>query len=83
MKKIISALFLVAVFTACNESGVSVEGKIDSLDEKLDTLGQKIERKAEQVWDTTKERAGDLKDKVEQKWDSSRLNNNRKDSVNK
>ena len=83
MKKLISAIFLVGVLTACNENGVSVEGKIDSLDNKLDTLGQKIEQKAEQVWDSTKEKAGDLKDKAEQKWDSGRLNSNRKDSTNK
>lgn len=81
MKKVLSVFAIVALLTACNENGASVDGKLDSLENKLDTLGSKIENKAEQVWDTTKEKAGDLKDKVEQKLDSARVNRKDRDTI--
>ena len=80
MKAIIT-IFILAFFASCNESSVSVEGKADSLGKELDTLGTKIEKKAEQIWDSTKEKAGDLKDEVEQRWDSSKVINKNRDTV--
>ena len=75
MKKIFSAVAIVVFFIACNESNVNVEAEADSLNTKLENLGEKIENKAEQAWDTTKAKATDLKDKAEQEWDSLKANN--------
>ena len=58
-------------FAACNDEGVNVNVNADSLGNKLDTLGTKIEDKAEQVWDSTKSKAGQLKDDIEARFDSA------------
>ncbi len=83
MKKIISVLALAFLFTACNESGVNVNVDTDSLNTKLEKVGERIENKAEQAWDSTKEKAADLKDKAEQKWDSTKARNRDNDTTNK
>ena len=83
MKQFISAILIMSLITSCNETGVSVKGQADSLGKELDTLGSKIEKKAEQVWDSTKVKAGEIKDKVEEKWDSSKTRKNSRDTVNK
>jgi ElaB/YqjD/DUF883 family membrane-anchored ribosome-binding protein len=83
MKRIISVLVITAFFTACNESGVNVNVDTDSLNKKLENVGEKIEDKAGQVWDSTKEKAADLKDKAEQKLDSTRERNRDNDTTDK
>ena len=83
MRKMISPILVIIFFTSCNENGVSVKGQADSLGKELDTLGTKIEQKAEQVWDSTKVKAGEIKDKVEEKWDSSKASRNNRDTINK
>jgi hypothetical protein len=82
MKKVLSVFALTILLTACNEESAAINGKLDSLENELDTLGNKIENKAEQVWDSTKVKAGDLKDKAEQ-LDSVRVDRKDNDSINK
>ncbi len=72
MKKLFVILVLVGGLASCNESGTSINIKGDSLGKELDTLGNKIGEKAEQVWDSTKLKARDLKEGVEDRIDSAR-----------
>lgn len=48
------------MLTACNNEGDSAERKLDSLETRIDTT-------AEKVWDSTKAKAKDLKERIEQK----------------
>ena len=60
MKRITSILALALLFTACNNEGDTTERKLDSLETRIDTT-------AEKVWDSTKAKAKDLKERIEQK----------------
>jgi hypothetical protein len=71
MKKVLVVFVMVFGFAACNNDGINVTVDRDSLGKKLDTLGNKIEDKAEQVWDSTKSKAGQLKEGIEARFDSA------------
>jgi hypothetical protein len=58
MKRLVTFVVIGALFTACNEEGSSRERKLDSLERRIDTT-------AEKVWDSTKAKAKDLKDRIE------------------
>ena len=60
MKRITGLLALTLLFTACNNEGDTTERKLDSLETRIDTT-------AEKVWDSTKAKAKDLKERIEQK----------------
>jgi len=80
MKRLLGIVLITACFTSCNEDAVNIKVDTDSLNTKLENVGETIENKAEQVWDTTKAKASDLKDRAEKEWDS--LKNNRdKDTI--
>lgn len=81
MKRILSVLVISALFTACNDSSINVEAEADSLNTKLEHVGEKIEEKAEQAWDTTKAKASDIKDKAEREWDSLKVNKTDRDTI--
>ena len=83
MKKIFSVFVIAAFASACNQDGGTIEVKADTLESKLDTLGKKIGEKAEQVWDSTKVEATELKNKAEQKWDSIKIRHNDNDTIKK
>ena len=70
MKKCFLGLVLVAGLTACNNNGSTTEVKVDSLKKELDTLGEKIDEKADKLWDSTREKAKDLKESIEARFDS-------------
>ena len=75
MKKrvvIVGAAFLL---TACANDG--------SAESKLDSLGDKIERTAGKAWDSTKEKARELKDRVEERLDRKDSAELRKDSTDR
>ena len=74
MKKVLLVFVMALGFAACNNDGGEVEVKTDSLGKELDTLGRKIGDKAEQVWDSTKVKAGALKEDIEARFDSGRKN---------
>lgn len=78
MKKVLLVFMMALGFAACNNDGAEVEIKTDSLGRELDTLGKKIGDKAEQVWDSTKVKAGELKEVIEARFDSVRV---KKDSA--
>lgn len=61
MKKAAVSILLGFMLMACD---VNV-----TTDNKLDSLGNKIENKAKQALDSTKEKAKELKDKIENKLD--------------
>lgn len=60
MKRITGILALALLFTACNNESDTTERKLDSLETRIDTT-------AEKVWDSTKAKARDLKERIEQK----------------
>jgi len=72
MKKVLLVFVMALGFAACNNEGREVEVKTDSLGRKLDTLGKKIGDKAEQVWDSTKVKAGELKEDIESRFEGGK-----------
>lgn len=60
MKRGIGLLVVVLLLAACNNEGDSTERKMDSLEQRIDTT-------AEKVWDSTKAKAKDLKERIEEK----------------
>lgn len=60
MKKVLGVMAVVVLLAACNNEGDTTERKLDSLENRIDTT-------AEKVWDSTKAKAKDLKERIEQK----------------
>ena len=52
---------MLLVLSACNNQDGSREQKLDSLNQRIDTTLDK-------AWDSTKEKAKELKDKVSEEW---------------
>ena len=70
MFRLLIFCFLTISIVACNNQGSVTEGKIDSLNERIDTTLDK-------AWDSTKAKAKELREKVKEEW------NEKKDSVSK
>ena len=75
--KSILLCFAVAALLSCNDTVSIDSAKVDSLKMEADTLAGKIEQKVEQAYDTTKEKARELKNKIGDRLDSDK----RKDST--
>lgn len=60
MKKAGLVILMGCLMAACNNSGSSTQNKIDS-------IGKKFDSSANRIWDSTKEKARDIKEKVENK----------------
>jgi hypothetical protein len=60
MKKVIGLTTMVLLLAACNNEGDSTERELDSLETRIDTTTEK-------VWDSTKAKARDLKERIEDK----------------
>ncbi|HEX6334349.1 MAG TPA: hypothetical protein VFZ78_08985 [Flavisolibacter sp.] len=67
--RIALVMLLMFVVAGCNDRSTSAESKIDS-------IGKKFDSTAERVWDSTKEKAKDIRDRIENRFD-------KKDSVQK
>lgn len=72
MKRLFIICMLAITVASCNEEGNSTERKLDSLELELDTLEHKIDTTLEKAWDSTKVKAKEIKEKVENKWKSRR-----------
>jgi hypothetical protein len=77
MKKILSSLLLIGALAACNNNAGTAEDKVDSLNERKDTLLEKVDSTADARIDSLK----DWKKEQKEKFDSSI--DARKDSINK
>ena len=77
MKKIIVSLSLIGTLAACNNNAGTAEDKVDSLNERKDTLLEKVDSTADAKIDSLKE----WKKEQTEKFDSSI--EARKDSVKK
>jgi len=55
-------IMLGCILSACNDTGSSTRIKIDSIGRKFDTS-------AERIWDSTKVKAKEIKEKIENKLD--------------
>jgi hypothetical protein len=73
MKKWTGILAGALLLVACNNEGDSTERKLDSLETRIDTT-------AEKVWDSTKAKAKDLKERIEKKIEN-RQTDDRNDSL--
>ncbi|HEY1112840.1 MAG TPA: hypothetical protein VGE66_04745 [Chitinophagaceae bacterium] len=60
MRKVIGLMSLALLLASCNNEGDSTERKLDSLETRIDTT-------AEKVWDSTKAKAKELKERIEQR----------------
>jgi hypothetical protein len=66
MKKIAFMLLAVAVFSSCNNSSDdTVENKIDSLNERKDTLLNNVDSAFDKKIDSLEKRKEELKDKFD------------------
>ncbi len=66
MKKLGLFFLMVCALTACNNSGSSTQNKLDS-------IGKKFDSSADRVWDSTKGRAREIKERVENKLEQKDL----------
>lgn len=78
MKQAVWFLMLI-VLVSCADNGAAVQQKTDSLGRELDTLGGKIEEKAEELGDSVTSKFNDLKEAVNNRMDS--IKRARKDST--
>jgi DNA anti-recombination protein RmuC len=69
MKPVILVITCVFMLFGCMEETRSTRATIDSTVNKLDSTTQKIGNKAEEVWDSTKSRATDLKKDLDKVFD--------------
>lgn len=69
MKKVFGFLAIVFVLTACTESSSSTKVIVDSTVNKLDDKAEQVGEKAEEVWDSTKAKAKDLKEGLDETFD--------------
>ncbi len=60
MKKAGFVILMSGLMAACTNSGSSTQNKIDS-------IGKKFDSSANRIWDSTREKARDIKEKVENK----------------
>lgn len=60
MKKTAFVVLMAVFALSCNNEGGITEQKLDSLEERIDTT-------ADKVWDSTKAKAKELKERIEQK----------------
>lgn len=72
MKKALSAFGLSVLLFACTESTSSTKITVDSTVNKLDSAAEKIGEKAEQVWDSTKAKAKDVKESLDETFDKKK-----------
>ncbi len=82
MRRLICIL-IVCLLGSCNNDGSSTEIKFDSIGRELDTLGKKIDTTLDKAWDSTKEKAKDLKNMIEIKLDKRNDSIQIKDSLSK
>jgi peptidoglycan hydrolase CwlO-like protein len=75
MKKLLAALLVLGTLAACNNESKSVENKVDSLNERKDTLLEKVDSTADAKIDSIKDRSKELKEKFDSSIEK------RKDSV--
>ena len=76
MKKAGSWILVAGLLAACNNEGTSTKAKLDS-------LGKDFDSSAERLWDSTKEKAKDLKGKIEQRLEKRDSAQNKADTINK
>ncbi|HEX2608775.1 MAG TPA: hypothetical protein VHK91_15435 [Flavisolibacter sp.] len=65
MKKIFASLFLMSALAACNNESGTTENKVDSLEQRKDTLLDKIDSTKDAKIDSIEKRSDDLKDKFD------------------
>ena len=75
MKREGCVLILTLGLAACTNNGTTVTVKTDSIGKELDTLGSKIEEKAEAVGDSVKAKFKDIKETVKARMDSINRDN--------
>jgi hypothetical protein len=60
MKKAVLIVIIAGLTMRCTNGGSSTQNKLDS-------IGNKLDSSAGRLWDSTKEKARELKDRIEQK----------------
>jgi len=76
MKRILCTTGLAFLLVSCDNNGGTTE-------QKLDSLGEKLENAAENTWDSTKEKAKELKDRIENRLDRRDSAERNNDTINK
>lgn len=65
MKKILASLLILGSLAACNNEAGTTENKVDSLNERKDTLLEKVDSTADAKIDSIKNRKEELKEKFD------------------
>lgn len=74
MKKVLGVIAVSFYLFACTESGSSTKVTVDSTVNKLDSAAEKIGEKAEEAWDSTKAKAKDVKESLDETFDKKKDN---------
>lgn len=77
MKKILSSLLFIGTLAACNNNAGSAEDKVDSLNERKDTLTENVDSTAKAKIDSVKQWEKEQKEKFDSSIEA------KKDSVTK
>lgn len=65
MKKLLAFLLITGVLAACNNESKGVETKVDSLNQRKDTLLDHVDSTASAKIDSIKDRSKELKEKFD------------------
>jgi len=76
MKRMICVLGIAGWLVACDNNGTSTQ-------QKLDSIGERLENTAERTWDSTKEKARDLKERIEDRLEDRDTSKRKNDTLNK
>lgn len=74
MKKLGFVILMAVLLTSCNNNRSSAKVKLDS-------IGKKFDSSADRIWDSTKEKAKEIKETIEKKLDKN--DSSEKKSVDK
>ena len=75
MKKLLASIMMVSLLAACNNNGSNEGDKLDSLNERKDTLIENVDSTADAKIDSIKNQSEELKDKFDSSFEA------RKDSI--
>jgi hypothetical protein len=65
MKKVLASLFILGFLAACNNEAGNAGDKVDSLNERKDTLLQNVDSTKDAKIDSIKNKSEELKDKFD------------------
>lgn len=69
VRKVFGSLVVVFALASCSTDGQSAKEVVDSTVNKLEVGAEKVGEKAERIWDTTKVKARNVKEDLDEVFD--------------